>query len=310
MRRLRSGTARSAAVLALILGLASAEAWAQAHSQHGSEEPKAPDAQSPPAPPADHATLGHRPSATHEEHATMAGEPREPIPALTDADRAAAFPPLDGHPVHDRVLASFVLADQLEAWESDEGGGFRWEGLGWAGGDLNRLWLHAVGERREGTTEAADLELWYGRAVARWWDLVAGVRHDFAPGPSQTFIGGGLLGLAPYKFEVEASAYLGEGGQTTARLELEYELLLTNRLILQPLLELNAFGRRDPARGIGSGLNAIEAALRLRYEFTRQFAPYVGVHYERALAGAADLRRAAGEERSDTQLVVGVRAWF
>lgn len=118
------------------------------------------------------------------------------------------------------------------------------------------------------------------------------------------------MGLAPYKFEVEATAYLGPSGQTAARFEVEYETLLTNRLILQPLLEVNLYGKDDPRRGIGSGLSTVEAGLRLRYEFTRQFAPYIGVVRERAFGGTADLRRADDEDIDDTRFVAGLRIWF
>ncbi len=172
---------------------------------------------------------------------------------------------------------------------------------------------HVAAERGRalrGSTQSADLELLYGRAVAPWWDLVLGVQHDFEPGPSQTFAGIGVIGIAPYKFEIEATAYLGESGQTRASIEAEYELLFTNRLILQPLLEATFHGEDDEERGIGSGLSTVEAGLRLRYEFTRRFAPYLGVTYQRAFAGTADLRRAAGEETEDTQFVAGVRTWF
>ena len=150
----------------------------------------------------------------------------------------------------------------------------------------------------------------YGRAFAPWWDLIAGVRHDFKPGDSQDFLAIGVMGLAPYKFEVEATAYLGERGQTAARFEVEYETLLTNRLILQPQIEVNLYGKDDLRRGIGSGLSTAEAGLRLRYEFTRQFAPYIGIVHERAFGRTADFRRDEGEDADDTRLVAGVRIWF
>lgn len=277
-------------------------AVAQDHSEHQHESDAASrsgEAASPQTP------AGHP-----DHHAAAPEQPREPVPPLTDADRAAAFPPLAGHATHDRSLSWYALLDQFETWDADDGSGLRVEGIAWAGGDINRLWLHAQGDRVDGDTTAADVELWFGHAIAPWWDFVVGIRQDVEPGPSQTFVGGGLLGLAPYRFEIEASAYVGESGQTTARLEVEYELLLTNRLILQPLLELDYFGEKDPQRGIGSGINSLEAGARLRYEFSRRFAPYIGIHHERALSDTADLRRAAGEPRSDTEVVLGLRTWF
>ena len=262
-----------------------------------------------PAQPMDHSSMGHDMSAM--PGMSMApSEPITPIPVVTDADRAAAVRPATGHSVHDNSIQNYTLIDRLEAWDADHGTGVEWEAQAWIGTDLNRLWLRSEGERIDGGTESADLEVLYGRSVAAWWDVVAGIRHDFKPGASQDFLAVGVMGLAPYKFEVEATAYLGNSGQTAARFEIEYETLLTNRLILQPLVEVNLHGKDDPRRGIGSGLGTVEAGLRLRYEFTREFAPYIGIVRERAFGGTADLRRADGEDIDDTRFVAGLRIWF
>lgn len=243
-------------------------------------------------------------------HAPGPSAPRTPIPVVTPADRAAAVPPPSDHPVHDNGIFSYVLFNRLESWDADDGRGLEWEGQAWIGTDLNRIWLRSEGERTGGRTENANFEVLYGRSIAPWWDAVAGVRHDFQPGGSQDFAAFGVVGLSPYKFEVEATAYLGESGQSAARLEVEYETLLTNRLILQPLVELNAYGQDDERRGIGSGLSTVEAGLRLRYEVTRRFAPYIGIVHERAFGRTADFRQAEGEATDDTRFVAGVRIWF
>lgn len=237
-------------------------------------------------------------------------EPRTPIPVLTDADRAAAMPPAMAHVTDDNAIHSYTLLNRLEAWDADPGTGMAWEGEGWIGTDLDRLWWRSEGERVDGTTEAADVELLYGRSIATWWDVVGGLRQDFEPGDAQTFAAIGVQGLAPQNFEVQATAYVGERGQVAARFEADYELLLTNRLILQPRLEVDAHGRNDPARSTGSGLSTFEVGLRLRYEFTRQFAPYLGVGYERAFGNTASLRRDAGEDADDVRLLAGLRIWF
>lgn len=256
----------------------------------------------------DHAAMGHR-VGDRGEPAPV--EPREPIPPLTDADRAAAFPPdVHGHELHGPTVNSYFLFNRLEAFDADPGAGQAWEATGWIGGDVNRLWLRSEGERADGVTESADLEVLYGRAISPWWDFVAGVRQDFKPGDSQTWGAIGVQGLAPQKFEVSATAYIGERGQTAARLEAEYELLLTNRWVLQPLVEVELFGKNDPARHVGSGLSTAEVGLRLRYEITRQFAPYIGIVHERAFGGTADYRRAHFEKADETRLVVGLRTWF
>jgi copper resistance protein B len=261
--------------------------------------------------PMDHGSMGDQPGASQDLPATV--EPHEPIPVITPADRAAAFQDLDEHVMHGTSINSYWALDRLEAWDADEDGtGIAWEAKGWVGSDLNRLWLRSEGERAGGSTESADVEVLYGRAIAPWWDAVAGVRHDFGfgGGPSRTYAALGVIGLAPYKFEVEATAYLGESGQVGLGAEAEYEMLFTNRLIGQWLVEGEAWSKDDPAVGIGSGLSKVEAGFRLRYEFHRQFAPYVGVVWERAYGGTADQRRAQSGDIDDTRIVAGVRIWF
>ena len=261
----------------------------------------------------DHSGMGHSGMGqAPKPHALSPQQPRTPIPAVSDADRRAAFPPLHAHASHGDSVHSYWSLDRLEAWDADEEGtGTAWEALAWVGGDIDRLWLRSEGERSDAGTESADLELLYGRAVSPWWDVVAGVRHDFGgEGPSQTFAAFGVQGLAPYMFEVSATGYLGESGQTAASLEAEYDTLISSRLILQWSAEAELYGKDDPARGIGSGLSSLEAGARLRYEITRRFAPYVGVSWERSYGNTADLKRAHGEDIEDTRLVAGVRIWF
>lgn len=266
----------------------------------------------------DHSAMGHdMQGMTAEQHRAMQNQdlpanaaPLEPIPALTDADRAAAFPDVAGHSVHDTAVKWFALFNRLETWDADEGNAFGWEGSGWIGNDAERMWIRSEGEWVDGDTESADIELLYGRPIARWWDAVAGIRHDFGEYPSQTFAALGVIGLAPYMFEVEATAYVGESGQFGVNVEAEYETLFTNRLILQSLVEADAWGKDDALRGVGSGLSKVEAGFRLRYEFTRQFAPYIGVVRERVFGGTADLRRAQGGDVDDTRVVIGLRTWF
>lgn len=256
----------------------------------------------------DHSKMGHAPAPAPATQAAM--QPREPIPALTDADRAAAFPQVAGHAAHGQGRQSYWLVDRLEIWDADGGAGLGWETGGWFGGDLNRLWLRTEGEREGGSLESGSVEVLYGRSISRWWDVVAGVRHDLGEAPSQTFAAIGVVGLAPYKFEVEATAYIGQGGQTAATFEAEYDTLLTGRLIAQWHAEANLFGREDPGRGLGAGLATVEAGLRLRYEISRRFAPYVGVVWEQAQGETARMRRDNGEHVEDTRLVAGFRFWF
>ena len=235
------------------------------------------------------------------------------LPEPTAADLEAAFPDLGGMDLRrhmDTPLLSYLLFEQLEWQDSKEGQRGAWNMQAWLGYDLDRLWIRSEGERANGEFESAEAHLLYGRAIARWWDAVIGVRQEFEPGPSRTSLALGLQGLAPYWFETQVTAYIGEGGQTGMRLEAEYELLLTNRLILQPVVEINANSQRDLQRGLGAGFTNIETGLRLRYEIRREFAPYVGLNWSRSLGNTADLIEAAGGDSSDTSLVVGLRMWF
>jgi copper resistance protein B len=267
---------------------------APAAHQHGT-----PQASAPTAPPDDH--------SQHQSAAT----PLPPfIPPVTDADRQAAFPAVQGHAAHDTSVNYFVLLDQLE-WQT--GGGsdaFSWDTKGWVGQDRNRLWFRTEGDRAGGRTEQAQVNLLYGRAIARWWDVTAGVRLDTLPDTPRSALALGVQGLAPYWFEVEASAYIEPSGRTHVRLETEYDLLVTNRLVLQPLVEFEVYGRADRERLIDAGLSTGELGLRLRYEFRREFAPYVGVVWTRRFFGTADLARAAGQDVAGTRVAVGLRTWF
>ena len=241
----------------------------------------------------------------------QAEAPRTPIPVPSEADRAAAQPPAHAHMTHlDNAVFSYSLLDRLEGWDADPGRGLAWEAQGWVGTDIDRLWWHSEGERNDGHTEAADVELLYGRSISPWWDALVGLRHEWRPQPSRTALAVGVQGLAPQWFEVAATAYVDERGHASARFEVEYEWLFSNRLILQPRLEAELHGGRDAARGVGSGLATAEAGLRLRYEFSRQFAPYVGVVHERSFGDTAGLRRGEGEAVRDSRFVVGLRAWF
>jgi len=275
------------------------------------------DAQSSSPAPDPHA--GHtqqKPAAKPaEEHQHGAGDrPAQDLPSfippLTDEDRKAAFPDVEGHAVHDRALRYYVLLDQLEWQAVDDGSGLNLDSKGWIGRDRDRIWFRAEGDSEEGRVSEAQAHVLYGRPFSRWWDIVGGIRQDFRPGPAQTWAAIGVQGLAPYWFEIEATAYVGASGRTHARFEVEYELLVTNRLIFQPLVEAEIFGKSDPERGIGAAVSTTDAGFRLRYEFRREVAPYVGVVWSNKWGKTADFAEAAGEATSGARLVTGVRLWF
>jgi len=222
------------------------------------------------------------------------------------ASEAAPF----GSPVEDQHVWAHVIAEQLEG-RFGRDNGFRWNAEAWTGTDSNRLWLKSEGATGDkGKVEEGRHELLYDRPITSFFDLQAGLRSDIDSRAGRSWAAFGVEGLAPLFFHVSATGYASSGGHYAARLEGNYDLLLTQRLILQPELELNFYSKSDPARGLGSGLADMDSGLRLRYEFSRKFAPYIGVAYENRFASTAALARAGGEKPSNLRFTFGLRAWL
>src|SRR5262249_29724449 len=177
------------------------------------------------------------------------------------------------------------------------------------GGDYNKAWLAFEGDREDGENSGR-IELLWDHTWTRWWYLQAGARQDFGPGPGRTWLALGVRGTAPHWIGIEAAAYAGDGGRTAARFSAEQDLLITQRLVLQPKLEFNFYGKDDPENGIGSGLADSQLSLRMRYEVRREFAPYVGVVWKKAYGTTADFARAQGRDADELQLAAGLRVWF
>ncbi|WP_417533143.1 copper resistance protein B [Marinobacterium stanieri] len=212
----------------------------------------------------------------------------------------------------DDAFMTKVMLDRFELRELDNNDklGF-WEGQINVRNDYQGLAFKTNGERSEGgPTESAEYQLLYQRLISDFFDAQIGIRYDNQPGPSRTYAVAGLQGLAPYFFEVDANLFLSDEGDTSARLEAEYDLLLTQRLILQPAAELNVAFSDDEEIGIGTGLSSAELGLRLRYEVNRKFAPYLGVQWERKFGNTADYARNEGEDIESTAFVLGISAWF
>jgi copper resistance protein B len=229
---------------------------------------------------------------------------------------AGDVPPAWPDPIEDDAPYGLLLIDRLEYSDNEGPNTLDWEALGWFGGDVNRLWLNTEGAQRlQGAgREIERLDVSYGRLIAPFWDLQLGVgtqRID-RPGPDaeRYSVVASLVGLAPGWFEVDANLRLSEAGGMSANLEAEYELLLTQRLVLQPRFETLVASERVPAFGVGEGLNSVALGLRLRYEIRRQLAPYVGLQWTRRYGESADLARAEHEAVADTAWVAGLRLWF
>lgn len=214
----------------------------------------------------------------------------------------------------DKQITVFTLADQLEYNRTGGGRPVQWDVSGWAGDSYNRIWVKSEGDwNTVGRGGAFDVRAEYSRLITPFWDVQAGVRLEARRSGTGTdtraHLTFGLLGLAPYWFQLEPEVFIAQDGQVAVRLTAEYDLLITQRLIAQPRFETYAAFSENQTFGVGSGLNYVEPGLRLRYEIRREFAPYIGVDWLRRVGGAARLARAGGEEGGDLGVVIGVRVW-
>lgn len=212
---------------------------------------------------------------------------------------------------HGSQLYGQILVEQFEYRFQDGKDVMAWDGQAWYGGDYEKIRLKTEGAFKPGEgVEDAEVQLLYARLLGYYWDIQAGVRHDFRPKPSRSYGVIGLQGLAPGYFEIDLNGFVSEDGDVSARFKAEYDLLITQRLILQPKAEINLAFQDVPELGVGQGLNDIELGLRLRYEITREFAPYVGVAWHRKLGETANMARHEGEDADELSILAGVRFWF
>jgi copper resistance protein B len=212
----------------------------------------------------------------------------------------------------DNQIYGNVLFDQFEGRTNGPDNEFRWDGQGWIGNDMNKLWLKSEGFVENGKASDGDTEVLYDRPIPflRYFDAQAGVRYDLDSDPGRTWGALGVEGMAPYFFQFEPTFYFSDRGRFAGRVMGSYDLLITQRLILQPEIEMNFYSKRDPSRAIGSGLSEIDTGLRLRYEISRKFAPYIGVAYNGKFGETADFTRAEGGIVNDVRFVFGIRFWY
>ncbi|HKZ09143.1 MAG TPA: copper resistance protein B [Rhodanobacteraceae bacterium] len=243
--------------------------------------------------------------------ASMQGGKAPPDARSPDYSDGYRYTDMPGMAMSDHAKQGMLLIDQLEVAHDNHGNNAVFlDGQFWYGRDFNKLWLKFEGEQAHGKLEDLRTEALWSHAISAYWNTQLGIREDLGEGPNRTWAAFGIEGLAPYWFETEAAVYVGQNGRTAARFQVEYEELLTQRLVLQPKFEVNLYGKDDPEHGIGSGLSDAELGLRLRYEIKREFAPYVGVVWRQRFGRTADLYRAQGEPASDLQFVAGFHFWF
>nr|WP_039883804.1 copper resistance protein B [Achromobacter piechaudii] len=275
----------------------------------------------------DHSSMGHgaaqapapavmAPASRDDAHTDHAGAPADspPVGSLPSSDGAAERG-YDSYGIHphmmDNAPAWQVLFDKFGVSRNRDGqNALQWDGRYWYGTATDRLLLKSEGERESGGGSQGKVEAFWSHAVSPFWDLQLGARRDIGTGPKRNWAAIGIEGVLPYNVELETTAYVGASGRTALALKAEYDLLLTQRLIFTPELEASLYGKSDPARGVGSGLSSGSLSLRLRYEVTREFAPYIGVSFDRKFGQTARYASDAGDSRSQTALIAGVRFWF
>lgn len=293
----------------------------QDHSAHqGQDMPAAKaqaEARTAPAEPDPHA--GHDMSAKPDEAGDEAEAGDAPAPAPPSDHAADAVFGAEVMAQSRKELAyevggmgySLIMVDLLEVGFQKGRESYRFEGEAFSGGNINRFGVKFEGEGAFGERiDDLELQALYSRAIAPYWNLQAGVRHDIRPEPSRTYLVAGVEGIAPYWFKVNAATFLSNKGEVRARVEASYDQRITQTLILQPRVEANISFQDIPALGVGSGLMDFEAGLRLRYEIKQEIAPYIGVEWRKQTGATARFSRMAGEDPDTVSLVAGIRIWF
>jgi copper resistance protein B len=215
-------------------------------------------------------------------------------------------------PVMDNTIFYHLLFDQLEGRTNGPDNEFRWDGEGWIGTDMNKLWFKSEGFVEHGRMTDGDQEALYDRPIPylRYFDFQAGVRYDLDSDPGRTWGAIGIEGLAPYFFEFAPTFYFSNRGFFAGRIEGSYDILITNRLIAQPQFEMNFYSKSNRSRGIGSGLSELDTGLRIRYEISRRFAPYIGFAYTGAFGETTTFTREEGGIVNDPRFIFGARVWY
>ncbi|MEC9483247.1 MAG: copper resistance protein B [Halomonas sp.] len=236
---------------------------------------------------------------------------------LVHADDGDDAPPGWGLPMESHNFGVFLF-DRLEyAWTDENEEAVVWDFQGWYGGDFKRIYIKGEGENEQGDGEDAEfesLEVLYSHLIADFWELQGGVGYQGGIAsndhPERTYAVLSLLGTMPYSIEIDTSLRVSDEGDVSASLEAEYDVRVTQRTILEPRAEVEVAASDVEAFGIGEGLNSTRLGMRLRYEFTRKFAPYIGAYWEKQYGNTADMTREEFGEVEGAGVVAGVRMWF
>lgn len=246
------------------------------------------------------------PAMNHDVHNTSMPAQRDPH-AYSDGYNFQTVP--KPHEADD-MRVTYLLMDRLELSHTNDNTAAAYDVQAWYGRSVNRAILKAEGEIDNGVVESSQTELLWSHAVANFWNSQLGARYDNSENCTLSWLAFGIQGLAPYWFELDATGYFGEQGRTAVNFAAEYELLFTQKLILQPRVEIALHGKDDVSQGVGKGLSTLVAGMRLRYEIRREFAPYVGIEWVGNFMDTADYLRANGQNAHQGKIVAGLRVWF
>lgn len=209
----------------------------------------------------------------------------------------------------DDMTFTGLWMDRLERVRHEDGNATELEGRFWRGNSYDKFVINTEAEFVGNSLQRAEIDFLWSHAVTPFWNLRLGLTQEIGDAPDRSWATFSFRGLAPYWLDLETNIHIGEGGRTAFELEAEYDLLLTQRLVVQPRLDFKAYGKSDMAAGRGKGVANVEAGVRLRYEFSRQFAPYLGVERAAVFGETAKLLP-AGEPDRETHWVAGFRFWF
>lgn len=250
-------------------------------------------------------------SSCTPEHAAMGHCTMDPDLPVSDGSAATNIPmPYhDAMNMNDDPVLHKVMIDRFEVRDTQHGKPVILESDAWFGKSIDKLWLKTDLEAVDGDLEEAQAQVLYNRAISPFWDVQAGVRHDFKS-VKRTWLALGVHGTAPYFIDTNAHLYLGKKGQAALNLSAEKEVMLTQKTVLIPELAVSMYAKDDHDLGVGSGLSDVNLGLRLSHEIQREFAPYVGVNWSKKFGKTADMAEHHGDKMQDTQFLIGIKAWF
>jgi len=189
------------------------------------------------------------------------------------------------------------------------------ETIAWAGtlaleSGSHQFSIDSEGERSDDGIEGHELRAYYSRGISPEVTINLGWRGDLKLGPRQDWL---LLGFSReivFEIESDVSLFAASGGDLALRLEMARDFIIAPSLLLTPELKANFHSYDDIETGTGSGLSEFELGLRLAYEISPSFSPYLGLLWSKPYGNTADFARPEGEHEGNAQFLAGFRFQF